>query len=118
MKKGICVLGATKHRLRGFVLKAIRDRDLIKASRRSEQQGLAQRADVDECRRILKRLPLQGLQEAARAVATGDVVTRSQSRFCQGHDGACLCGGGKETVKHFLWSCPFTWGPETVPERR
>ena len=48
-------------------------------------------------------MPLQGLQEAARAVATGDVVTRSQSRFWQGHDGACLCGGGKETVKHFLW---------------
>jgi hypothetical protein len=49
------------------------------------------------------------MQEAAKAVATGDVVTRSQSRFWQGHDGNCHCGGGKETVKHFLWSCPFTW---------
>ena len=106
---GLCVLGSTKHALSGVVLKAIRARDLARASRRCEQQGLALGADVDECRRMLKRLPLQGLQEAARSVATGDVVTRSQSRFWQGHDGNCLCGGGKETVKHFLWNCPFTW---------
>jgi hypothetical protein len=36
-EEGICVLGATKHKLRGFVLKAIRARDLRRASRRSEQ---------------------------------------------------------------------------------
>jgi hypothetical protein len=108
-EEGPCILEATRHKLRSFVLKAIRRRDLGKAERRKEQQGLQECADVDDCRRILKRLPAQGLQEAARAVATGDVVTRSQSRFWQGHDGSCHCGGGKETVKNFLWSCPFTW---------
>ena len=108
-EEGPCILEATRHKLRSFVLKAIRRRDLGKAARRKEQQGLQECADVDDCRRILKRLPAQGLQEATRAVATGDVVTRSQSRFWQGHDGSCHCGGGKETVKHFLWSCPFTW---------
>ena len=108
-EEGPCILEATRHKLRSFVLKAIRRRDLGKAERRKEQQGLQECADVDDCRRILKRLPAQELQEAARAVATGDVVTRSQSRFWQGHDGSCHCGGGKEIVKHFLWSCPFTW---------
>jgi hypothetical protein len=107
--RGVSILGTSKHALRGVVLQAIRARDLLKASRRGEQHGLAAGADVDECRRIIKRLPPQGMQEAAKAVATGDVVTRSQSRFWQGHDGSCFCGGGKETVKHFLWSCPFTW---------
>ncbi len=63
---GVCILGATKCVLRGVVLKAMRAKDLLKASRREEQQGLAAGADVDECRRIIKRLPLQGLQEAAR----------------------------------------------------
>ena len=77
----MCLLDSTRHKLLCFVLKAIRNRDLSKASKRKEQQGLLRGADVEECRRILKRLPLQGLQEAARAVATGDVVTRSQSRF-------------------------------------
>ena len=112
-EEGPCILEATRHQLRSFVLKAIRRRDLGKAGARKEQKGLQQGADVDECRRILKRLPTQGLQEAARAVATGDVVTRSQSRFWQGHDGSCHCGGGKETVKHFLWSCPHTWAART-----
>jgi hypothetical protein len=93
--RGANILGASKHALRGVVLQAIRARDLLKASRRGEQHGLAAGADVDECRRIIKRLPPQGMQEAAKAVATGDVVTRSQSRFWQGHDGNCLCGGGK-----------------------
>ena len=88
-----CLLEATRHQLRSFVLKAIRRRDLDRAGKGKEQQGLQQGADVEECRRILKRFPTQGLQEAARAVATGDVVTRSQSRFWQGHDGTCHWGG-------------------------
>ena len=33
--EGICVLDSTKHRLLGFVLKAIRARDLSRASKRS-----------------------------------------------------------------------------------
>ncbi len=43
----VYVCGPTKHRLRGFVLKAIRVRDLSRASRRNEQQGLSLGADVD-----------------------------------------------------------------------
>ena len=102
--EGPCTLEATRYQLRSFVLQAIRRRDLGKAGTRKEQQGLQQGADVDECRRILKRLPTQGLQEAARAVATGDVVTRSQSRFWQGHDGTCHCAVASAEASWPPWS--------------
>jgi hypothetical protein len=46
-EEGVCVLGSTKHKLLGFVLKAIRARDLSRASKSKEQQGLLQGADVD-----------------------------------------------------------------------
>ena len=105
--EGPCILEATRHQQRSFVLQAIRRHDLSKAGARKEQQGLQQGADVDECRRILKRLPTQGLQEAARAVATGDVVTRSQSRFWQGHDGTCHCGGGERNSQALPLEMPF-----------
>ena len=113
--EGPCILEATRHQQRSFVLQAIRRHDLSKAGARKEQQGLQQGADVDECRRLLKRLPTQGLQEAARAVATGDVVTRSQSRFWQGHDGTCHCGGKKQSSASsgnalLLGSPEIAWG--------
>ena len=94
--------------LKAFLLAGIRRPDLAKASRRQDQAGLGA-ADVAECKRVLRALPVQGLQEAARAVATGDVVTRGQSRHCQKHDGGCHCGSKKETVRLFLWSCRHTW---------
>ncbi len=88
--------------LKTFVLAGIRHRDPAKASRRQDQGGLGA-ADVAEGRCMLRALPVQGLQEAARAVATGVVVTRGQSRHWQKHDGGCHCGARKETVRHFLW---------------
>ena len=107
-REGPCLLEGTRRELRDFALTALRTRDLAFASRRAGQSELV-RADILECKRVLKKLPAQGLQEAARSVATGDVVTRQQSRHWQGHDGRCLCGEGRETVTHFLWRCPHTW---------
>ena len=69
---------------------------LAKASRRQDQAGLGA-ADVAECKRMLRALPV------ARAVAMGDVVIRGQSRAALAkHDGGCHCGSKKETVRHFL----------------
>ena len=65
-------------RAKDLVLAGIRHRDLAKASRRQDQGGLGA-ADVAEGKRMLHALPVQGLQEAARAVATGDVVTRGRA---------------------------------------
>ncbi len=106
-------LEAPRHELRTFVQAAVRARDLAKAGARKGQQEL-HTADIEECKRILRKLPGQGLLEAARAVATGDVVTRSSSKHWQQHDGLCPCGGGPETVLHFLWQCPFGWRARQV----
>ena len=78
-EEGPCVVSDARCELKIFVLAGIRHRDLAKASRRQDQGGLGA-ADVAEGKHMLRALPMQGLQEAARAVATGDVVTRGQSR--------------------------------------
>ena len=76
-EEGPCVVSDARCELEIFVLAGIRHRDLAKARRRQDQGGLGA-ADVAEGRRMLRALPVQGLQERARAVTKGDVVTRWQ----------------------------------------
>ena len=75
------------------------------SSHRSKLRG-AVGIDVGLTRRLVQKLPAQGMKEALESVLVGDMVVRHVTKHWQPHDGRCPCELAEETVQHVFWECP------------